>query len=154
MLKPEFNWLRPLYDLPYWSRVWIVQELVLAKGVLVRCGKKSIDFDLIYGLSLDWGSFEVSFDTGNYQKLKPQSRGWSTIQAIRGHRRRREAPLVAVNEMPRQDDIADLTKSLRSMPNSTAVKSQKTKPMASLNWFRNGKKVLRLTIVSPTGKYF
>jgi hypothetical protein len=108
MLLPEFNWLRPLYDLPYWSRVWIVQELVLAKDVIVRCGNKSIDFELIYGLSLDWGSFGVGFDTGNYQKFKPQSRGWSTMLAIRGHRRRREAPFVAVNEMPRQDDIAEL----------------------------------------------
>ena len=90
MLHEEFNWLRPLYVRPYWSRVWIVQELVLAKVVVVCCGDKYIDFDDIYGLSLDWGSFEQGFDTGTYQMLKPHSRGWNTIQAIRGHRRRRE----------------------------------------------------------------
>ncbi|KAF2186080.1 hypothetical protein K469DRAFT_487701, partial [Zopfia rhizophila CBS 207.26] len=36
--KAEFNWLRPLYVRPYWRRVWIVQELVLAKVVVVCCG--------------------------------------------------------------------------------------------------------------------
>jgi hypothetical protein len=79
-LHEEFNWLRPLYVRPYWGRVWIVQELVLAKVVVVCCGDKSIDFDDIYGLSLDWGSFELGFDTGNYQKRKPYSTGWTTIQ--------------------------------------------------------------------------
>jgi hypothetical protein len=90
MLHEEFNWLRPLYVRPYWRRVWIVQELVLAKVVVICCGDKSINFDDIYGLSLDWGSFELGFDTGAYQKRKLYSREWNTIQAIRGHRRRRE----------------------------------------------------------------
>ncbi|KAF1828623.1 HET-domain-containing protein, partial [Decorospora gaudefroyi] len=31
ILHEEFNWLRALYMRPYWRRVWIVQELVLAK---------------------------------------------------------------------------------------------------------------------------
>ncbi|OXV07873.1 hypothetical protein Egran_04363 [Elaphomyces granulatus] len=90
MLHEEFNWLRPFYVRPYWCRVWIVQELVVAKVVVVCCGDKSIDFDDIYGLSLDWGSFEQGFDTATYQMLKPHTRGWNTIQTIRGHRRRRE----------------------------------------------------------------
>ncbi|KAK5069398.1 hypothetical protein LTR51_008648 [Lithohypha guttulata] len=79
MLHDEFNWLRPLYARPYWGRVWIVQELVLAKTVVICCGDKCINFDDIYGLSLDWGSFEQGFDTGTYQKMKPQSTGWYTI---------------------------------------------------------------------------
>jgi len=86
----EFNWLRPLYVRPYWRRVWIVQELVMARVAVVCCGDKSIDFDDIYGLSLDWGSFEQGFETLAYEKLKPHTKGWNTIQAIRGLRRRRE----------------------------------------------------------------
>jgi len=89
-LLEEFNWLRPLYTQPYWRRVWIVQELVLASVVIVCYEDKSIDFDEIYGLSLDWGSFDQGFDTGCYLTSKPQSRGWITIQAIRGHRQRRQ----------------------------------------------------------------
>jgi hypothetical protein len=57
ILYEEFNWLRPLYVRPYWRRIWIVQELVLAKVVVVCCRDKFIDFDDM-GLSLDWGSFE------------------------------------------------------------------------------------------------
>lgn len=70
MLHEEFNWLLPFYVRPYWRRVWIVQELVLAKVAVVCCGDRFISFDDIYGFSLDWGSFEQGFDTGNYQKLK------------------------------------------------------------------------------------
>lgn len=114
MLHEEFNWLRPLYVRPYWRRVWIVQELVLARVVVVCCGDKSIDFDDIYGLSLDWGSFEQGFDTGTYQMLKPHTRGWNTIQAIRGHRRRREvewemgeeAPCLMGIKMSERGDVA------------------------------------------------
>jgi hypothetical protein len=112
MLHEEFNWIRPLYVQPYWGRVWIVQELVLAKVVVVCCGGKSIDFDDIYGLSLDWGSFEQGFDTAAYQKLKQDSRGWNTIQTIRGLRRRREvvewenrgeAPYLSIKMLERGD---------------------------------------------------
>ncbi|KAH8797863.1 heterokaryon incompatibility protein-domain-containing protein [Xylogone sp. PMI_703] len=117
MLQEEFNWLRPFYMRPYWRRVWIVQELVLAKLVIVCCGDKSIDFDDIYGLSLDWGSFEQGFDTGTYQMLKPHSRGWNTIRTIRGLRRRREvvewemggeAPYLMSIKMSEQSDVAML----------------------------------------------
>ncbi|KAH8595398.1 heterokaryon incompatibility protein-domain-containing protein [Bisporella sp. PMI_857] len=100
MLHEEFNWLCPFYTRPYWRRVWIVQELVLAKLVVVYCGNKSIDFDDIYGLSLDWGSFEQGFDTGAYQLLKPHMRGWATIQTIRGLRRRREEVEWEMGEEP------------------------------------------------------
>jgi hypothetical protein len=62
----EFLWLRPLSERRYWRRVWIVQELVLAKTVVVCCGDRSIDFDDIYGLSLDWGSFEQGFHCVGY----------------------------------------------------------------------------------------
>lgn len=116
MLHEEFNWLRPFYVRPYWCRVWIVQELVLAKVVVVCCGDKSIDFDDIYGLSLDWGLFEQGFDTATYQMLKPPTRGWNTIQTIRGHRRRREvdwevggeAPYLMSIRMSERGDVAML----------------------------------------------
>ena len=113
-LHEEFNWLRPLYVRPYWRRVWIVQELVLAKVVVVCCGDRFIDFDDIYGLSLDWGSFEQGFDTGTYQMLKQHARGWNTIQTIRGLRRRREvewevggeAPYLMSIKMSERGDVA------------------------------------------------
>src|SRR4051812_20453673 len=90
MLHEEFNWLRTFYVRSYWRRVWIIQELVLAKVMVTCCGDKFIDFDDIYGFSLDWDSFEQGFDTGTYQMPKQHTRGWNTIQTIRGLRRRRE----------------------------------------------------------------
>jgi hypothetical protein len=121
MLHEEFQWLRPLYERYYWRRVWIIQELVLAKNVVVCCGDRSIDFDEIYGLSLDWGSFEQGFDFGTYhteahEELEPHMRGWNTIRTIRGHRRRREpswgigteGPFVISVGLPERGDVAML----------------------------------------------
>ena len=99
-LHEEFNWLRPLYMRPYWRRVWIVQELVLAKAVMVHCGDKCIEFNEIYGLSPDWGSFEQGFDLTTYHMRKPHARGWNTIQAIHGHRQRRELKWETLEEAP------------------------------------------------------
>lgn len=86
-LHKELNWLRPLYSQGLWRRVWIVQELILAKSVTVHCGEQSMDLHDIYGLSLDWGNFGQAFNDGIQYKLQPESRGWLTIQAIRDHRR-------------------------------------------------------------------
>ncbi|KAI1172765.1 heterokaryon incompatibility protein-domain-containing protein [Nemania sp. FL0916] len=33
-----------LFDLPYWTRVWIVQEIALARNVYVVCGAAAIDY--------------------------------------------------------------------------------------------------------------
>ncbi|OCT48981.1 hypothetical protein CLCR_04936 [Cladophialophora carrionii] len=164
-LHEEFNWLRPLNVRPFWGRLWIVQELILAKEVIVCCGTKCIALDDIYGLSLDWGSFEQGFNAGQMdytalidiaeelpplvpeqeenrmvetgesddttitlqhpeaspmdasEKSKSYSRGWKTIQAIRGHRRRREIlrseraaepPHSMVVEMSEQGDVAKI----------------------------------------------
>jgi len=117
----EFRWLCPLSERRYWRRVWIIQELVLAKAVVICCGDRSIDFDDIYGLSLDWGSFEQGFDFGTYHneasgELESHLRGWNTIRAIRGHRRRREpswafgveGPHVVSAGLPERGDVAML----------------------------------------------
>lgn len=89
-MHEEFNWLRPLYARCYWRSIWIVQELVLAKEVIVCCGDRSIDFDDIYGLSPDWGSFEQGFDIIGYQTAKECTKGWNTIRTVYGHRSRRK----------------------------------------------------------------
>jgi hypothetical protein len=121
MLHEEFQWLRPLYERHYWRRVWIVQELVLAKTIVVCCGDRSINFDDIYGLSLGWGSFEQGFDCGIYHteasgELESHLQGWNTIRTIRGHRRRREpswafeaeGPIVVSVGLPERGDVAML----------------------------------------------
>ena len=108
MLHEELNWLRPLYCRPYWQRVWILQEAVLAKSLVVCCGEKSIDFEDIYGLSLDWGSFEQGFSTQNYRLSEQDSKGWNTIQAICGHRRRIETTCPPETPTLLPGDVATL----------------------------------------------
>jgi hypothetical protein len=66
MIEEEFIWMRPLYSRKYWTRLWIVQELILAKEVVICCGTKSVGLGDIYGLSLDWGSFGQAFSAGTY----------------------------------------------------------------------------------------
>ncbi|CAI6342359.1 unnamed protein product [Periconia digitata] len=121
-LHKEFNWLRPLYERCYWQRVWIVQELVLAKTVIVHCGDKSIDFDDIYGLSPDWGSFEQEFDMTGYNTVKQHTKGWRTIRTIHGHRSRRKIvewkmdgeALYSMNiKMSEKGDVAVLDEVIR-----------------------------------------
>ncbi|KAF7952593.1 uncharacterized protein EAE97_002090 [Botrytis byssoidea] len=47
-LQCEF-W-KPLKN-PYWTRLWIIQEVALAKNPIVHCGSHSISFDdLIFGI--------------------------------------------------------------------------------------------------------
>lgn len=94
-LHEELNLLRPFLMIPYWRRAWIIQELILAKTVIVCYGNRSIDLHDVYGTSLDWGSFEQGFDAGVIQiagrtNLKQHSRAWKIIQAICGHRRLRK----------------------------------------------------------------
>jgi hypothetical protein len=34
--------LKRLFDRPYWSRVWILQEVVLARQAVLQCGSRTI----------------------------------------------------------------------------------------------------------------
>lgn len=45
--------LRYLGDSPYWSRIWIMQEIVLAKKVKFRVGRYDFDWKPIYSLRLE-----------------------------------------------------------------------------------------------------
>lgn len=42
--------LRSLLEQPYWSRIWIVQELMLAKDVMFYCGTKSFSWHQLASL--------------------------------------------------------------------------------------------------------
>jgi hypothetical protein len=46
-IQKFFDIFRALFCHPYWSRAWIVQEVVLAKTLLIRCGKEQIAWDAL-----------------------------------------------------------------------------------------------------------
>jgi hypothetical protein len=74
------------------------------------------EFSTCIPLGLRHSTLQISqgFDSGTYQMLKPHTRGWNTIQAIRGHRRLREvewemggeAPCLTNIEMSEWGDVA------------------------------------------------
>ena len=49
----------------YWRRVWIVQEIQLARSIVIRCGSKAIT-DVDFQKALDF--FESSYSIGNKEK--------------------------------------------------------------------------------------
>jgi hypothetical protein len=46
----NWNCLEPLLNRDYWTRVWIVQEICLAKEALIICGRKSLSWRCITAL--------------------------------------------------------------------------------------------------------
>jgi len=46
--------IESLVQLPWWSRVWVVQEVILARDVLLLLGRQS----------LDWNTFRAAVETG------------------------------------------------------------------------------------------
>ncbi|RYN47675.1 hypothetical protein AA0114_g7519 [Alternaria tenuissima] len=57
--------LRHLLRIPYWSRLWITQEIVLGKVVDIRIGSKTLPWDTFYSgwkrVNDAWGSLDRSF---------------------------------------------------------------------------------------------
>ncbi|KAK8013011.1 hypothetical protein PG991_010386 [Apiospora marii] len=45
--ESDFDALVHLFERDYWSRVWVVQEILNAKDVTVRCGAKSVRWPLL-----------------------------------------------------------------------------------------------------------
>lgn len=63
-LEPEIGQVAQLLDRPWWRRVWIVQEVVLAKKIFLMCGsdevpwesiKERLSADTMYGLNSNTG---------------------------------------------------------------------------------------------------
>jgi hypothetical protein len=53
--------LAMLFVRPFWSCIWVVQEVALAKQIMIYCEKDRVDWSLLYEAQLDiWpsGSWE------------------------------------------------------------------------------------------------
>lgn len=49
----EISWLTKfigIFSLPYWTRIWMIQELAVASKIRVACGSKSIDWEKLCNL--------------------------------------------------------------------------------------------------------
>lgn len=50
-----------LFQRPYWKRLWVIQEIMLARSIVVQCGTKQIN----------WSSLEIHFLTGRALRSTP-----------------------------------------------------------------------------------
>ncbi|KAK6845707.1 hypothetical protein PG995_015817 [Apiospora arundinis] len=48
LLAQEENCLK-LLQRPYWDRMWVLQEVILARKLTVQCGRKSVDWGFFHG---------------------------------------------------------------------------------------------------------
>lgn len=88
----EIDWLRPLSSRPYWRRLWIVQELILAQFVWVHCGEQHIDLldihpfcfnNAVFG-SKDPDAPASRFDDGSLDSME-SNEGFFILQSIVRH---------------------------------------------------------------------
>jgi hypothetical protein len=125
-LLAEFNWIAALYAQPFWSRLWIVQELILAETVILCYGHKSVDFDTIYGLGLIWGSFGQSFDNGAFHRSnKCRTKGWHIMRAVRDHRRQKIDMLDGKFVKCSQGDVVNLDEAVVIYAKNNTCKDKK-----------------------------
>jgi hypothetical protein len=89
----DLDALAELYCRPYWSRIWITQELVLARSILVFCGKRCVAWDAINTFrktlnkmskkSEAWRLFYKNTDDWSLSALRDKSDGPLLIDVTR-----------------------------------------------------------------------
>jgi hypothetical protein len=57
VLEPLKPALQRFFGLPYWSRLWVCQEIVLAKKLTVFLGSRCFDWDLDLFRMAKWNSW-------------------------------------------------------------------------------------------------
>lgn len=62
-LKPEGAAISKLFSKPYWRRVWIIQEVVVAQNIKILCGKHYLDWewvDQLYVMLVNMNNYDLS----------------------------------------------------------------------------------------------
>ncbi|KAH6672179.1 heterokaryon incompatibility protein-domain-containing protein [Halenospora varia] len=78
--------LRELFDRPYWLRMWIIQEVVVAEKIKLQCGSRSVDWD-----QLRWAitRFSIMGAEARYSVFPRGDRRLLTVFQLIQHRQRR-----------------------------------------------------------------
>ncbi|OCL04967.1 HET-domain-containing protein [Glonium stellatum] len=45
VLKPDMDMLQHFFDRPWFNRIWVLQEVAMARSAVVNCGRKSLSWD-------------------------------------------------------------------------------------------------------------
>jgi hypothetical protein len=60
-----------LFNLPYWTRLWIVQEVVLARDVILLCGSKNISWLEVCGVQVWIKLFQMKYSSADKPQYMP-----------------------------------------------------------------------------------
>ena len=74
-IRRQINALSSLYDRPYWGRIWITQELVLADHIWVICGNDIVSWNAFESIRNSFG--KMSSRSELYQLLFKNTDEWS-----------------------------------------------------------------------------
>jgi hypothetical protein len=82
------TWISPqevaLLNRPWWTRVWVVQEVAVARNVLVQCGKSTISWDTLRQAYAGPPSMSSLYNTQSEQKLPNVFQKLDIIRGLRG----------------------------------------------------------------------
>ncbi|SCO56542.1 related to pisatin demethylase / cytochrome P450 monooxygenase [Fusarium fujikuroi] len=90
---------QPLFDLPYWSRIWIRQEIILAKQAVFICGPRSFSLQTLEYFSAWLGWILSPFNSVWLQKEKlfklglAYQQNWKLLHHIVESRRNQGLPV-------------------------------------------------------------
>ncbi|KAH8719515.1 heterokaryon incompatibility protein-domain-containing protein [Phaeosphaeriaceae sp. PMI808] len=69
-LESEIGQIAQLLDRPWWRRVWIVQEVVLAKKIFIMCGSDEVPWESIKARLRTKGTFALNSNSGLFKPLR------------------------------------------------------------------------------------
>ena len=82
--------LRELLDRPWWRRVWIVQEVVLAKRLILQCGPACMEWnDILKRIARDPSSSFLQLDS-LVRSYEPKKQAWPSDSCLTLSRLRKE----------------------------------------------------------------
>ncbi|OCK80648.1 hypothetical protein K432DRAFT_327853, partial [Lepidopterella palustris CBS 459.81] len=84
------NPLHPLFAKPYWTRIWVIQEIGLARKLTVYCGNRSFDWQAICIIHRVWKELQLI----NNLRLGGDIGPWDIDQNIRARRLNSYLPLL------------------------------------------------------------
>lgn len=120
--EQEWGALKYLCNAPYWSRVWVVQEVLLSSNLQIWCGPFNFSSTLLGRAPPSRDPIETKFDAdGRPSVLKSDaSRVRSPSEAILGHRTRLVTRMTkdTTREASVMGTLADITTVLRQ-PSAT-----------------------------------
>lgn len=78
----EYKWaMLDFYSRPYWTRLWVVQEFLLAKNIVILCGDHELDWSAFDNL-LKFGKNVGHLDAADLVRLRNEWRCGSMLGPI------------------------------------------------------------------------